>query len=195
MTDEEAKRINDEAIEKLLKEILSGELGTEYKVVIESPFAKYVEYGTTPAKKTPALNTIRDPEAGDMVTLTRLHIRDWAARKYNLSGAERVREGDKVYKHVMRKGMTPHPFIRPAIRDMEYISPEDIIKKYNEGAPPAAIFAEHLADRMRYYLRRNRTDGLVDRVKVKPVEGNEVDLGESDIFDPDEKDKDGRGAF
>lgn len=193
MTEEEVVpkfRMTPEAQEDLQNQLQEW-FNTVFKekyVVIDCPYAMAVEYGTTPSKAT-STSAVRvvDPETGQKITKARLDFRNWIERKENITGKERVKKGDMIYKKVMKEGMKPHPYIRPAVEDMKHVLMEDAIGATSEEEVTMA-YANFLRARMMYYLKNNKDDTtlkLSESIKVVPalVAENARDVKEVDLSD------------
>ena len=165
---------------KRLEEILSSEV-EDYGIVINCPYVEYIEYGSTPAtsneSKMPKVDDQKDIDPKThkprQVTIARLNIRDWAARKYGLNDEERIKQGDQFYKYIMDHGAAPHPFIRPAYHDMENIKTADLLQMV-EAENPFEAYAKHFVDRMIYHLKQNGSilgeASLIERsIEIKKV--------------------------
>lgn len=175
---------NEEELEKQLTDIILSKLGSEYSVAIAG-YADYVEYGRKGPvtkresdapkvdDKDPDGNIITDDHGNtEKVTQARMNIRNWVQVKYGRYGHERKVYGDMAYERLMNRSIPPHPFIRPAIRDAEQATTEDIVEFGNKmGATEfAQAYAEYLAERMRRHLKDNGsvvTKGLINSIEVK----------------------------
>lgn len=175
---------SEEELEKQLSEIILSRLGSEYSVAIAG-YADYVEYG----RKGPVTKQESDaPKVDDAdssgkvlvdkkgntekVTQARMNIRNWVQVKYGMNEHDRKTYGDMMYERLMNNSIPPHPFIRPAIRDAEQATTEDIVEFGNKmGATEfAQAYAEYLAERMRQHLKENGsvvTKGLINSIEVK----------------------------
>lgn len=182
--------MTDEAKEDLERQLQEwfNQVFKEKTVIIDCPYALAVEYGTTPSKANPlSKEIVIDPETGQEVSRTKLKFRDWVERKEGATGKERVRKGDAIYHHVMEKGAAPHPYIRPAMEDMFRTYPEDAVGLTSEEDVVTA-YAYFLADRMRFYLKKNKSEAtnmLSKSIKVVPslVAENALTLKEVDLHD------------
>ena len=126
MTDDSDSSADKDKFVKRIEEILSDEM-EDYSVVILSDYANEVEYGSPPIHiRETKLPKVKD--GNEEVTVARKNIRDWVAKKYNVSGKDRITQGDRMYRHIMDHGTKPHPFIRPSIRDAENMKPADIMQ-------------------------------------------------------------------
>ena len=147
------------AVEKAVKESNKFEL---YDVVVSSDHASYVEYGTGPANPTV-------PGAHDFMDSAKARIERWVSLKPSfatMTPRQRKNMAYAVYKKVMEHGITPAPFIRPAIHDM--LTTENLTKRFEEGMTMEQ-FAESLAARMRKNLLDNDsyyTGDLMDSIQV-----------------------------
>ena len=164
---EEGKEMLARAVQERFDEIFEKKT-----VVIDCPYAEAVEFGTTPSKASASeKNMVTDPETGDRISEVRLKFRDWIGEKEGLTGKERVRKGDAIYRHVMEKGAAPHPYIRPAIEDLMHTEPDDImmITGIDDIAEACAVY---LAMRLMMHLERNEsiaTGALKKSIKVIPA--------------------------
>ena len=95
-------------IEEILKDhgLLSA-----YRIVVDDPNAAYLEFGTMPSN-APA----RPKEERGKPTEVELRFRDWVRQKMGYTDEELVNStAHRIYKDIMRNGMAPHPFMRPAM--------------------------------------------------------------------------------
>lgn len=98
---EEEDAIKD-AIEELLSE--TGDFAPR-SIIISAPYAKYVEFGSNPAKGSKASNSEVWKE-----------LDKWLRDKMGIiDDKERRRALWPVYRKIMEEGIPPQPFIRPAI--------------------------------------------------------------------------------
>ena len=195
MSDEEQSlfdEMTEEQKEKLKSDLSNIFTQMFYKVsvIVDCPYAYAVEYGTTPAKKGQGTKEyVTDPETGKRISAVKLKFRNWIAEKEHVTGAERVKRGDAIYEKVMEKGMSPHPYIRPALEDMFRTYPEEAMHLTSEEDVSLA-YAVFLANRMKYYLETYKSDvthTLKDSIKVEPtlmavMEGKSITQ-----FDPSEE--------
>lgn len=144
-----------EALEKAVTEAVN-EMFEEKTVVIQCPYAEAVEYGTTPSKGEQNNQMATDEETGERISLTKLKFREWIGLKDGIHGKERAKKGDAIYKHVMEEGAKPHPYIRPAIRDLEMTDFDDIMN-LTDADNIADACIQFLAMRMVYYLEKNKS--------------------------------------
>jgi len=67
------------------------------KIIIDAPYADFIEYGTRPHPVSPK------------------HLVDWAHRKLNLSKEEAEKAAIAIANKIRKEGTEPQPFVRPAI--------------------------------------------------------------------------------
>lgn len=180
--------IDAEDLMKQLKEAFSTRYDDK-KVVIACRYAECVEYGTTPSTRTTPAKMTTDVEDGKTVKITeaRKKIRDWTAHKEGLSEKDRIIKGDRMYKYIMDHGTKPHPFIRPALSDAENMKAEDILSLI-ESEDPVDAYAKFLVERMKFYLKKNKsidTSELISSIKVVSAD---LDIPAKD-FDPDRRER------
>ena len=157
-----------------LTKAIQAKINEQFKdrtVIVDCPYANAVEYGTTPAKKQRATNDIvTDDQTGERITRARMNIREWVGIKEHLSGKDRAKAGDAIYKKVMEEGMAPHPYIRPAIEDMKHMNPDDVIAQVDaENIFDAYTIC--LAKKMVEHIDKNKSvasEKLKKSVKVVP---------------------------
>jgi len=127
------------AVEKAIKESDKFKL---YDVVVTSDHASYIEYGTGPAN--PAV-----PGVSEFLQSAKDKIYMWASLKPKfamMTPAERKKIANATYKKVMEKGITAHPFMRPAIHHV--MNNENLTERFEQGMTMEG-FANLLADKMR----------------------------------------------
>lgn len=86
-------------------------------VLVDSGHAGWVEFGTDPAKKRDSSDSSKGP--GEPTEVQK-RIREWYRVKNGLSalnGNDLVK-ADGVYHAIMKNGMLPHPYLRPATYDI-----------------------------------------------------------------------------
>ena len=172
--------INDR-IDAILKDVLDETIEDFNKgnkpcaVVVDCPYAEYIEFGSDPAKN--ATSKVYDAICGDWVTETRLRIRDWAQDKWHLDDKARKRAGDKIYHNIIKNGIPPQPFVRPALYGFEIVFRNDPDYFLNQDNPSRAI-CSYLRDEMIKILETHGTYSskreLIQSIIV--VEGDEAML-------------------
>lgn len=160
---------NLEEVELQIKKVLENK-AVYPAVVIDCPYAMYVEFGTDPADEhAPSSTKILDSVCGDKVTSVRYKFRNWAERKY---GVEKRKEiGDKVYRAVMKNGLAPSPYIRPALHEVE----RRIMNK-ELNVEDGEKVAQTLVDLMKENLQKHKnidTSSLYQSIRIDPNGGAE----------------------
>lgn len=119
-------------------------------VVIESPYARYVEEGTGPASK----DFLRQTDEFGRTTAQRIEA--WShARFATISPVKRKQISYMIYRHIMEHGTDPHPYIRPAVRDtMRSLDPDWYLKGRS-----TFDLCKKMATRMKYNLTRDPETG------------------------------------
>ena len=142
---------SDATLEKTFDEILEDiEQLQPVDVIASSPHAMYLEYGSGPVKGD--ANT----EGRSDGLSTKEAIRKWAEVRFpTMSKSERERFAYNTYIKIMKKGTTPHPFMRPAVEDV--LSSTDLESWVDDGKTTEEL-GERIATRMKEYLS-NGLDG------------------------------------
>lgn len=93
----------EDAIEDYLKHV---DALTPARVYSDCPHASWVEFGTLPAsRKSTGIRPVLDI------------LTEWAEKKLGLKDEEAKRVAKAVYHKILKTGMQPAPFFRPAIYD------------------------------------------------------------------------------
>lgn len=153
----------EEALRKAIKASMNkDDRFKSCEIVIDCPYAVYVEYGTHAAKNKSQSKT--NP--------VWMRFMRWALLKpkfVTLPINERKKLAYGTYVRVMREGLPEHPFIRPALKEMaqsvnryEYFSHGGSIKNYAEAV--ANRMKKILEDDDRYY-----THHLIDSIYVREI--------------------------
>lgn len=163
-----------QALQRSLEE--TGRFQT-YDVVVLSPHASYIEYGTNGATKKSAEVDAYGQSVKDVIDR-------WVILKFGTQFNKKQRRefSYSVYKKIMQKGITAKPYIRPAIQNImdntELLN--DVFATSNEPLKDIAIL---ISDEMKDIVRFNDsifTHELIDSIKVvKGAEGRITDDGTS----------------
>lgn len=102
-----------------------------WAVVVDAPYAAYLEFGTMPTSKSRGRNTDGRSEVMDRFVA-------WALAK----GAS-AQAGRAMYEYAMRKGILPNPYLRPAM----YSVIEDLEAGVWKGAVTPRSVSEEIAER------------------------------------------------
>ena len=160
----------DDAVTKALMEAMrDSDQFAPFDIVIESDHASYVEYGTGPA-------TSGSHESDAFGQSTKDKIMRWAMEKPSCAGLTPRQRKDRAYatyNKVMKRGIPPMPFIRPALD--EFFTSENLTEFFSNGGTMEKM-AQHLASRMQDILLENDsycTWDLYDSISVRPREGYE----------------------
>jgi len=105
--------IDETDLEDYVKELMesSGRFKPAW-VADYSDHAMFVEFGTNGAHFTKGTATYRSK---NQISPVEESIRKWAEEKFGLKGHDRDYFAHNVYRKLMREGMPPQPFVRPAI--------------------------------------------------------------------------------
>ena len=129
-------------------------------VVDESEHAMYIEFGTNGAHSGGGggLKSKGQPSAVE------LEIRTWVERRFHKTGKERDAVARNVYRKIMREGIPPQPFFRPAVYNvMQQVSSDP--QWFSKEDHSILKIAEMIAEEMKRILRENDT----------PVSGDIID--------------------
>lgn len=117
----------------------------DWAVTVGSPYAGYLEFGTSPAEKKPRGSTPRGTR-DNRISAVQESFREWAKAK-----GKDPAFGDYVYRKVMREGMLPNPYLRPALyRVTEHLNDSS----FWQGRPATVrTIAERIADEAERIVR------------------------------------------
>lgn len=148
-----------DSLEKQMKEKMKS-----WSVVIDAPYALSLEFGTRGAEsKGPKTRKIFYDSDGNVterwVTNTFYSLYLWAARRTG-DPKDAFRLASATYHNVIKNGLAPHPFIRPALHDVE-----DHIEEYMKQASenyddPIEGLAHILADKIKDNINGQDVEGL-----------------------------------
>ncbi len=130
-------------------------------IVVSAPYAAAMEFGTQPAsRKGPArIHAFRKSDGSvfyEEVSDSFWELYQWAQRH-----ATRLEPYDfarAVHSKIMKEGLKPHPYIRPALADL---MDEGVLKVLQERGSLHGM-AEWVAERM----RENLEDGIGDSART-----------------------------
>ena len=143
---------SDETLEKTFEEYIEDmEQLQPVEIIATSSHAMYLEYGSGPASK----NSSNKGNSADGLSVKQ-EIRKWVEVRFPTMGrTEKDKFAYNVYRKIMTKGTTPHPYMRPAIKDV--LMSTDLENWLDEGKTVEDL-GNRIADRMKEYLR-NGEDG------------------------------------
>lgn len=127
-------------------------------VYVDAPYAKYIEYGTGPAKSGSAMSR---------EYINKLEV--WAQNKFGLSDKASHDIAYAVGMKIHNEGIKQHPFARPAMEDLIW----DIDNgrfDFNDPTLTSWELAGVLIDRMRWYL--SRSPGPSEYPRRYPIDYN-----------------------
>lgn len=136
-------------------------------VVDESEHSLYIEFGTNGAHYSKGSGR-QGPSPVE------LELRKWVEGKFHKHGKERDKIAERVYHKIMREGIPPQPFFRPAVNNvLQRISsdPEWFQKEDNSILKVAELIAEE----MKRILIENGTpftNDIVDKIDYFPDDGS-----------------------
>lgn len=174
--------IDEAQLEEALKDMVkTADWCKPAKVTISAPHAVYLEFGTGPAQKghstpksmhyfTKKDGTIFAKETTDVF----YEIYQWAQVKC-LNG-DPYGFAKKVYENIMKKGLAPHPFLRPAIHSVEDEFPDILVREKS-----LLGVAEELARRIEenIYIKDLMYSGeLVNSIETSYLEEGEETEGD-----------------
>lgn len=148
-----------DAIEKQMKEKMKS-----WSVVIDAPYALSLEFGTNKASRRegPLVRravlmpngTVKDYYMSE--TLWNLYL--WAGRHFSAEEAYNVAYA--VYKKLCKEGLAPHPFIRPALHDMQDHAGEYMKQAAEQYDDLIEGLANILADKIKDNIGGSGAEGL-----------------------------------
>ncbi len=96
-----------------------------YNVIVDSPHAAYVEFGTVGAQ----MSSGERKYGKGQISPVRAEIREWVGKKFGVQDLrERNRRGDRIYHQIMQNGIPPYPYFRPAVHLVFNGSPTDSLQ-------------------------------------------------------------------
>lgn len=168
-------------LSEALKNTLTEDAFRPAKVVVGAPYAEAVEFGTGPARSdisSPKIMYTFDRAEGNRYTTDAteafIKIYEWATR--HCKGNDPYSFARAVYKNIMEHGAPPHPFIRPALHEVE-----DDFQRIFEAKGSLKGVADELRDRIVANLETGGPQG-----GAGSDSGALADSVESDYCDPDE---------
>ena len=156
------------------------------RAVADCPYAGFREFGSGPA---------RNPSDRDVED----ELFQWAKRKLGMDDAEARRMAKRIYHRILRKGLLPTPYFRPAIQDT-VSDVNSMGGDWLDAGHSLRDIAEAIVVRSKDNLKRNDindTGALSDSIMVDegrmPIDPDAVREGEIDerIWDSDEIGADG----
>jgi len=135
-----------------------------WSVVIDAPYALSLEFGTNKASRLegPLVRravlmpngTVKDYYMSE--TLWNLYL--WAGRHFSAEEAYNVAYA--VYKKLCKEGLAPHPFIRPALHDMQDHAGEYMKQVAEQYDDLIEGLANILADKIKDNIGGSGAEGL-----------------------------------
>ena len=156
------------------------------RVVVDCPYAGFREFGSGPA---------RNPSDRDVEN----ELFEWAKRKLGMEDAEARRMAKRIYHRILKKGLLPTPYFRPAIQDT-VSDVNSMGGDWLDAGHTLHDIAEAIVMRSKDNLKRNDIDDtgeLSDSIEVDigraPIDVSAVREGEIDerIWESDELGADG----
>lgn len=148
-----------DSIEKQMKEKMKS-----WSVIIDAPYALSLEFGTNKASKREGSlvrravlksnGTVKDYYMSE--TLWNLYL--WAGRHFSAEEAYDVAYA--VYKKICKEGLAPHPFIRPALHDMQDHAGEYMKQAAEQYDDPIEGLANILAEKIKGNIGGSGSEGL-----------------------------------
>lgn len=163
-------------------------------VTIDAPYAASLEFGTMPAKNKGPTSVHRFTRSDGTVFFEEVSESFWNIYLWATRHATKIDPyvmAKKVHTKLMSEGMAPHPFIRPAIHDVE--------ERFNELlAESGSILgvAEELAEQIRRNIEgaapdgpRTDTGALIASISTSYDDGADApDRPDSTIWQSDDSD-------
>lgn len=175
----------DAVTKALMSAMRESEKFKPFDIVIDSDHASYVEYGTGPANSGSHEADVFGQSAKDK-------IMRWAQTKPSFAGLtprQRKDLGYATYNKVMKMGIPPTPFIRPALD--EFFTSENLTEFFSNENGTMERMAQHLASRMQDILLENDTYytwDLYDHIFVRPRDAiGEASIAEEQQAEQNEK--------
>lgn len=153
---------NDEEMSRILGEALKKDERLQpYSVIVGSPHAQYVEFGSPPIVDKETYEPRKGKRKGDDTELFKA-IKEWVMARNN--GTWKKETVYLIYRSILLNGTPPQPFIRPAYHDVERMIQRGE-QMDEESDNLFESFALTLRNRMIHYLEENKT--LYGEEKIK----------------------------
>lgn len=141
------------------------------RVSVDCPYAQYVEFGTAPARKGA---TSDPPLEGE--------IYKWTRDKLGITDEKELKRVSRaIYWKIIKEGLLPMPYLRPAIHD----AMSEVREDWLDMGHSIQDIAESIVFRAKGYLdlnNQNYTNGLKQSIhldeafrSIGPKEGSEID--------------------
>jgi hypothetical protein len=177
--------LTDDSADEFMEEIKRSPIFEKYKPVIinvDSEHAEYIEFGTQKSSDNGTKGKKGPSKAYQ-------NIRDWveARERSHPTGLDTEAAKDKaayaIYLQIMKEGIPPQPFIRPAIHEIERMYENG---DFNENEITMEDIAETMIQLMIDFLEENHTiyDGgsIKDRISYEHVEFDDPRIADIDSF-------------
>ena len=138
-------------------------------VVNESEHSLYVEFGTNGAHF--------GQKSKGTISPVELEIRNWAEAKFRMHGKERDAFAHSVYRKLMREGMPPQPYFRPAVNNVMQMVTSDP-DWFDKDDNSLLKIAELIAEEMKRILYENNTPvsgDIINKIDYFPDDGSRRD--------------------
>ena len=174
-----------EAFDEMIKNALDDtDVCKPYNVVVKSDYADYVEYGINPIRGASSI------EAREFGASLLNKLKQWARKKPSFAGMSKEERKTVVYSSynkIIKEGIPPAPFIRPAIRDT---LSDDVGSFFTYGGLGLKGVAMEIAERMAENLTNNdsiATGALIDSIEVQDVSDGPPD--DYDLIDAEQEER------
>lgn len=160
-----------------------------HSVIVDSPYARYVEFGSLPAKsKTETVDRMK--KAGGEKPKKKKSpnsqfyraIWEWAGEKLGVDEKERDRVARAIYYKILRDGVPPQPYLRPAVHM--------VVRRHQGGVGSGATvesIADEIAEEAQRFLEEHGTNyhnALSRSIEVEKTDEDRLPVTD----DPDVKD-------
>ena len=156
----------------LLRDILESNPRIQpARVIVDCPYAQYVEFGTAPARRGAKSEPPLEKE-----------IYEWTRDKLGIVEEKELKRVSRaIYWKIIKEGLLPMPYLRPAIHD----AMSEVREDWLDMGHSIQDIAESIVFRAKGYLElndQNYTHGLEQSISVDesflrtgPREGSEID--------------------
>ena len=156
-----------EALQKSMKESLQL---APCDIIIDAPYAKYVEFGSHPHKEGAS------PSYDEFGRKAEDRIKIWVNQRFRMyPKTKRDQLSYLIYRHISKNGTPPYPFIQPSLEEMQRNTTLNYFRQADNNSIHS--LAERSAALMRDKLRSENhihTYALIDGIYVRYRSDGEI---------------------
>lgn len=163
-------------IEQMLRE---HDAFKPYRIEVADDKAAFIEFGTMPSQAPSRPKSERKSP-----TEVELKFREWVRKKFGSTDEEWIKkEAHRIYKNIMRYGMAPIPFMRPAMYvALDEAEAGNINNPYLDSHTTKDL-ADEIVELMKRYIDTNDTiyTGTLRNSIMEPEEIAIESIGDEDL--------------